>query len=183
MTLVENLFSQSSVFHSQKFRDANSNDWLSLEAMRGKKGLLLVFLSNECPMVKHAFAEILRIVGDYRVIGVNIVGVNARGETLEAMTDFGFRNNMDFPYLYDPDLAIAAELFPAQCPDFFVFDADGEPFYHGRLDDSLPGNGNPSGGYDLRLALDMLLADRKFPQKAKPALGCHLNPTKKPITP
>lgn len=156
---------------TESYRDANTNDFLTLTDIIGKKGTLFIHLRNECPLVEHAFPEILRIVSDYRVLGIGIVGFNSN-DSLDSCIDFGFTNNMDFAYLYDENSILTSALQTQTCPDFYLFHPDGYLFYHGRLDDSLPGNGIPSGGYDLRVALDMLLAGRAKAPFENPTEKC-----------
>ena len=60
-----------------RLRDANSNFYYSLEDLKGKKGTLVIFISNNCPHVLHALPEILMIAGDYKIQGIGIISINS----------------------------------------------------------------------------------------------------------
>ena len=54
--------------------DVITSNRYSLENIRGKKGTLIMFISNHCPFVKHVNEEIVRLAGDYRVGSWTIPG-------------------------------------------------------------------------------------------------------------
>ena len=161
-----------------RLKDTNSNFHYSFEDLKGKKGTLVLFISNDCPYVIHALPEILMISGDYKVQGLGIIAINSSDaekqpqESPEMMTEFAFKNSFDFPYLYDETQEVAKE-FNATCtPDFYLFDVEEKLFYHGQLDDSRPANGITLSGSDLRNAIDALIYNRSFSEMQKPSSGC-----------
>ncbi|HEU0137506.1 MAG TPA: redoxin domain-containing protein, partial [Flavobacterium sp.] len=92
---------------SFRLKDTNSNFHYTFDDLRGSKGTLIMFLSNQCPHVLHALPEILMIAADYRVQGLGIIAINSNqpfmnsGESPEMSSEFAFRNSIDFPYLLD----------------------------------------------------------------------------------
>lgn len=164
-----------------RLRDTNSNFHYSFEDLKGKKGTLVIFLSNDCQHTLHALPEILMIAGDYKVQGIGIISINSNDfakspqDNLAMMTDFAFKNSFDFPYLYDQSQEVA-KAYKAICtPDFYLFNAEDKLFYRGQLDDSKPGNGISLSGSDLRNAIDGLLYNRSFSEIQKPSSGCDIN--------
>src|SRR5688500_13271076 len=127
------------------------------ESFRGKP-LLVVFLCNHCPYVKHVKHELAQLGRDLSARGVAMVGISsndivaypadAPDKMAEDKRAFGYT----FPYLFDADQKVAAAFHAACTPEHYLFDADGKLFYRGQLDDSRPNNGKPVTGRDVRAA-------------------------------
>ena len=161
-------------------KDTNSNYNYSYDELKGSKGTLVIFMCNHCPYVIHAVEEILRIANDYRVQGIGIIAISSNDANQypqdgpEMMTEFAFKNKIDFPYLYDKSQLVAKAYDAACTPDFFLFDANDTLFYRGQLDDSRPNNGIPLNGYDLRSAIDAIIYNRTLASPQKPSVGCNI---------
>jgi peroxiredoxin len=161
-------------------KDTNSNYFYSFDALRGQRGTLVMFICNSCPYVLQAIAEILKVANDYRVQGIGMIAVSSNDairfpqDAPTEMTEFAFRNKIDFPYLYDENQQFAKALDVQCTPDFYLFDATDKLFYHGRIDDSRPGNNITSSGTDLRSAIDALLYNRTLATPQKPSIGCSI---------
>ena len=61
--------------------------------------------------------------------------------------------------MFDEDQQVAKSYYAACTPDFSVFNPQMQCVYRGQLDDSRPGNNKPKTGGDLRLVLDLVLAN------------------------
>ncbi len=174
------LHSQSEIF-SVSLRDSNSNDFYSLSDLRGPLGTLVFFLGSDCPFVAHCIEEILRIANDYRVQGIGFIGIDANpsgsnsAKNFNAAKEFAFQNHFDFPYLFDQEQELSKAFDLKYFPDFYLFDNQNTLCYHGRLDESLPGNGIPLSGSDLRHAIDSLVCNRSLAAAKKPGSGCPIN--------
>lgn len=163
---------------SFRLEDTNSNYHYSFDELKGNIGTLVIFICNHCPYVIHAIEEIVMIANDYRVQGIGIIAISSNDaqkypeDGPKEMTEFAFRNKMEFPYLYDETQEVA-KAYDATCtPDFFLFDAGNRLLYRGQLDDSRPGNGIATGGADLRGAIDSLIYNRSLAPLQKPSIGC-----------
>ncbi len=163
-----------------RLKDTNSNYFYSFRDLKGPKGTLVIFLSNDCPFVNHALEEILMIAHDYRVHGIGIISISSNDAQQEPhdgpayMAEFAFKNSIGFPYLYDDRQEVARELSATCAPDFYLFDSNDHLFYHGQLDDSRPGNNIPLSGTDLRSAIDAVIYNRTLPDLQKPSGGCDI---------
>lgn len=163
-----------------RLKDTNSNDYYSFEELKGSKGTLVMFLCNHCPFVHHVISEILMIANDYRVHGIGIIAISSNDaekypqDGPEMMTEFAFKNKIDFPYLYDESQEVAKAFDAACTPDFFLFDNQDKLFYRGQLDDSRPGNNIPLSGNDLRAAIDAVIYNRSLASPQKPSVGCNI---------
>jgi peroxiredoxin len=153
---------------------------VSLEDFAGAPAMLVVFMCNHCPYVKHVADGLAALAREYQGRGVAVVGINsndARGfpdDSPQKMADEVQLRGYTFPYLYD-ETQEAAKAYHAACtPDFFVFDKSRKLVYRGQMDDSRPGSSIPVTGKDLRAALDALLAGKPVPSQQKPSLGCNI---------
>jgi len=154
--------------------------WVSLSDFRGKKALVVIFMCNHCPYVKHVAQELTRVSSDYMPKGIGFVGINSND--VEAHPDDGpdmmkaeaTKQGYPFPYLYDADQSVAIAYRAACTPDIFVFDSAHRLVYRGQLDDSRPKTDRPVTGKDLRSALDCVLADRNVATEQKPSIGCNI---------
>jgi peroxiredoxin len=142
--------------------------------------LLVMFVCNHCPFVKHVRDELAAIGRDYGPRGVAIVAISSNdvekypADAPDAMKREAAEAGYTFPYLFD-DTQDVAKAYRAACtPDFFLFDASTRLAYRGQLDDSRPGNGKPVTGRDLRAALDTVLAGRSPDAEQVPSIGCNI---------
>ena len=147
---------------------------------KASAGLLVVFLCNHCPYVKHIQRELAAIGREYIPKGIAMVGINANDavahpdDSFTRMGEEAWRAEYSFPYLYDETQAVAKAYRAACTPDFFLFDRDRMLVYRGQLDDARPGKETPVTGRDLRRALDALLAGRPISEEQQPSMGCNI---------
>ena len=160
--------------------DTVSGETISLGSFAGKKGLLVMFICNHCPYVKHVNEELVRLGNDYAGSDIGIVAISANDaahypddapDKLKAgAEELGYR----FPYCHD-ETQQTAQAYTAACtPDFFLFDAGHDLVYRGQLDDSRPNSGIPVTGRDLRGAIDAVVAGTAINSDQKPSIGCNI---------
>ena len=146
----------------------------------GAPALLVVFLSNHCPFVKHLADHFAGIAAEYRKRGVAVVGINANDVTTHPddspakMKEEEVRRGYTFPYLFDESQEVAKAYRAACTPDFFLFGADGTLAYRGQYDASRPSLGVPVTGQDLRSAMDAVLAGKPPVAEQVPSVGCNV---------
>ncbi|MDY7109349.1 MAG: thioredoxin family protein [Planctomycetota bacterium] len=153
---------------------------VSLDDLAGARALLVMFICNHCPFVKHVAPELAALGREYQDKGVAVVAINSNDvanypddqpEKMAAEVD---RRGYTFPYLYDETQEVAKAYRAACTPDFYVFDGDQRLIYRGQLDESRPGNDVAVTGSDLRAALDAALAGAAPPDEQKPSTGCNI---------
>lgn len=142
--------------------------------------VLVMFICNHCPYVRHVQGELARLAEDVQRRGVAVVGISSNDvaqypeDGPEEMAAEARRGGYTFPYLYDESQDVA-RTFGAVCtPDFFLYDGDRKLAYRGQMDDSRPGNDVPPNGADLRAAVDAVLAGKPAPQPQHPSIGCSI---------
>lgn len=153
---------------------------MSLGEIATGKGLVVMFICNHCPFVKHVAPELVRLTKDYEARGIRFVGISSNdvaaypADSPEMMKQEAAAQGYTFPYLFDETQQVAQAYRAACTPDFYIFDQDKRLVYRGQLDDSRPGNGKPLNGSDLRGALDQLLSDADLPADQRPSIGCNI---------
>ena len=153
---------------------------VSLSDFDAAAALVVVFMCNHCPFVKHILDDFVGLVKEYESKGVAFVGINSNDvdnypqDRPERMAQIAGEAGFTFPYLYDASQEVARSYHAACTPDFFVFDKERELVYRGQMDDSRPGNGVPITGADLRAALDAVLGGKPVPEEQRPSMGCNI---------
>ena len=153
---------------------------VSLSDFEGAPALLVVFMCNHCPYVKHVADALAQLAREYQQRGVAVVGINSNDaeqypdDSPEKMAEEAAARGYTFPYLYDETQEVAKAYRAACTPDFYVFDKDRKLVYRGQMDDSRPDSGIPVTGADLRAALDAVLEGKPIPAEQKPSIGCNI---------
>jgi len=153
---------------------------VSLDDFDGIPCLLVMFICNHCPFVKHIREQLAQFGLEYQAKGLGIVAINSNdvanhpddspAKMREEVASAGYT----FPYLFDESQAVAKAYRAACTPDFFMFDRDLRLVYRGQFDDSRPSNATPVTGSDLRAAADALLEGRQIAGDQKPSIGCNI---------
>jgi thiol-disulfide isomerase/thioredoxin len=160
--------------------DTLSGKRVALGDSKAKKGLVLMFICNHCPYVKHIQDGLVALGKDYEKKDVALIAVNANDaasypeDAPEKMAEVAKAKGYRFPYLYDETQDVARAYQAACTPDFFVYDSARKLVYRGQFDGSRPGNGIPVTGQDLRAAIDLVLAGKTVPAYQKPSVGCNI---------
>ncbi len=142
--------------------------------------LVVIFLCRHCPYVVHVLPEILRLAADHLPRGTAFVGISSNDaasypdDSPENLARMARDHVIPFPVLHDASQETARAFEAACTPEFYVYDAGRTLRYHGRLDGSTPGNGQPCDGSELRRALDTLLAGRPLVESQHPSMGCNI---------
>ncbi len=154
--------------------------FVSLSDFQGKQGLVVIFMCNHCPYVKHVAPELARISKDYMPQGIGFVGVSSNDSDAYPddgpvkMAEEAAIRGYTFPYLFDEDQSVAIAYNAACTPDIFLFDSELKLVYRGQLDDSRPKTDRPLTGEDLRDALDCVLNHQPIPSEQRPSIGCNI---------
>lgn len=161
--------------------DAITGQTLTLQALKGSRATVILFICNHCPYVIHVKQTLIDIARHYAEFGVSVIAISANDiveypqdapdKMRELMQDWG---NPFAAYLFDETQAVAKAYQAACTPDIYLFDADLACVYRGRLDGSTPKNTVISDGQDLRQALDDLLAGRAVSDEQIPSIGCNI---------
>ena len=131
---------------------------VSLDDLAGS-ALVVTFICNHCPYVKHVAAGLAALGRDLADQGVAMVAISSNDVVTypqdgpDQMATEARRHGWTFPYLYDETQDVARAFSAACTPDTFVFDGERRLVYRGQLDNFPPrerfaGDGcrRPGGG-------------------------------------
>ena len=153
---------------------------VTLDSLKDSKALVVMFICNHCPFVKHVADELAKLGRDYQPKAVAVVAIqsndaiNYPDDSPAKMKREREQRGYSFPYLYDESQEVAKTYKAACTPDFYVFDGEQKLVYRGQLCDSRPKSDIPVTGRDLRAAIDAVLAGEKPSADQKPSMGCNI---------
>lgn len=151
-----------------------------------REALLVVFTCNHCPYAKAKIDTLNALAEDYD--GVAVVGINPNDaeaypeDSTERMRELVADGSVRYDaYLRDESQDVARTYGAVCTPDPFLFVTDGgtgtfELAYHGRLDDALTPDEEPSGepGFEMREAIEAVLAGEEPTDEFRPSRGCSI---------
>jgi peroxiredoxin len=114
----------------------------TLDAVRGPKGTLVMFICNHCPYVKAVIDRIVRDVSELQELGIGAVAIMSNDtdaypeDSFDNMRRFAELHHFPFPYVIDRTQEVGRAYGAVCTPDFFGFDAALGLQYRGRLDAS-----------------------------------------------
>lgn len=153
----------------------------TLETFAEDEALLVVFTCNHCPYAEAKFDLLNDLAATYG--DVSIVGINPNDaadypeDSFEKMQEYVESGRIQYDaYLRDDEQAVA-RAYGAECtPDPFLFQRSDDEFrlvYHGRLDDAMDPEDEPSR-FPVREAIDAVLADESADLEWHPSRGCSI---------
>jgi thiol-disulfide isomerase/thioredoxin len=133
-------------------------------------------VTTDCPLSNGYAPEMIRIAQAYAPRGVLTYAV--QGDTtipVEEVRRHAREYGYSFPALLDPRQVLARHTGATVTPEAVVLSGDGAVLYLGRIDNRVEDFGKTrieATEFDLREALDAVLAGRAIPHPRTRALGC-----------
>lgn len=152
----------------------------SLQALRGPKGTLVIFICNHCPYVKAVIDRIVRDAEELAAYGVSAVAISSNDtvhypeDSFDNMKRFAQVHRFGFPYLFDESQDVARAYGAACTPDFFGFNERLELQYRGRLDASRKEAAHAGVRRDLFEAMKSVALTGRGPREQTPSIGCSI---------
>jgi peroxiredoxin len=153
---------------------------VELAELAGNKALLVIFMCNHCPYVKHVADQLKTLSDDYMPLGLSVVAISSNDaekypdDSLQAMATEKAERGYQFAYLFDESQEVAQKYAAACTPDFYLFDSEQKLAYRGQLDSSRPKSDTPVTGEDLRAAIDAVLSGQSPSEQQTPSIGCNI---------
>jgi len=142
--------------------------------------LLVVFMCNHCPYVKHVEKKLVELANQLQDEGIGVVAISANDpvaypdDAPDQLAAQAERLGMRFPYLFDETQEVAKAYRAATTPDLFLFDREHRLFYRGRFDAARPKQPTPVTGEDLLGAVRRLVKGEAPPDPQYPSVGCSI---------
>ena len=157
------------------------NEMISLNAFKGEKATLVMFICNHCPYVKAIIKDLAIDCNELKKDGINTIAImsndtkNYPEDSFENMIKFAKENKFDsINYVIDETQQIAKKYGAVCTPDFFGYNKDLKLQYRGRfkeLKDLKPVNNKES---DLKQAMRMIAETQQGPKEQMPSMGCNI---------
>jgi len=160
-----------------KMKNVDGNQ-VTIAAVAGPKGTLVVFTCNHCPFAKAWQSRLVELGNAYPAKGVGVIAINSNDPTNYQEDDFPVmqarakENGFQFPYVVDSTSDVARDFGASHTPEAFLFDKDGKLVYHGAIDDDR----DPASvtKHYLRDALDAVVAGAPVPIAETKSVGCSI---------
>lgn len=151
----------------------------TLSELRGKNGLLVMFICNHCPYVKSVRDRIIRDARELKELGIHSVAIMSNDpadypeDSFDSMKQVAQELHFPFPYLYDETQEVAKRYGAVCTPDFFGYNQDLKLQYRGRLDESHK-DPVPNARRDLFEAMKQVAQTGRGPKDQIPSMGCSI---------
>ncbi len=153
-------------------------DQNSLYNLKGTNGVLVMFICNHCPYVRHIENKISQETKRIKKIGVNSIAVMSNDQSLykedsdKDLINQIERAKFEFPYIVDISQEIGKS-FDAKCtPEFYYFNKKMELKYRGRLDSN--GKDSSMGAPELYYAIEETISKGYCSFRQYPSMGCSI---------
>jgi len=152
----------------------------SSEEWNGKKAIVVFFTTTDCPLSNNDGPDMTRTWRDYAARGIAFYAVQAdttiaEAEAVQHAREYQFA----FPVLFDPKQVLVKMTGATTIPEAALLSADGKLLYLGRIDNRVEDfdkrRPQPTE-FDLRAALDAVLAGKPVAHPRTKAFGCAINP-------
>lgn len=162
--------------------DAVSGEMRTLDqiASARPKGLLVMFICNHCPYVKHIADGIAALGRELLSLDIAVVAISSNDaarypdDSPPRLKDEAVQRGYEFPYLFDETQQVAKRYRAACTPEMYLFDSDRKLVYRGQFDDSRPKNDVAVTGSSVRAAAQALLAGNPPLEEQKASIGCNI---------
>jgi peroxiredoxin len=143
---------------------------INLNDIKGTNGVVLIFVSAQCPVVRGYNERMNQLAIAYKAKGINVVGVNANvtesPEQIKAHADATYK----FPVYIDKGAVVADKLGATVTPEAYFLDGKNTLLYHGAIDNDR--SGEKVTEHFLTAAFDSSLAGKKIEHSSRNAFGC-----------
>lgn len=162
-------------------------EWVDLDGTRHRvtesvreKGLVMVYLSVDCPISNRCLPEVEALAADLARRGLGVVRVYAHAqETPDLIRSHGAEYGLKSEVFRDVDWSVARSFGVSHTPEAVAVDRGGRVIYSGRINDQFErlGVSRPQPTrHDLADALEAHLSGRNPPVRRVPAVGCRFRP-------
>ena len=165
----------------EEFASVNDKT-ISLEKMRGKNGLLVMFSCNTCPYVIKSQPRTREMMAYAAERGIGMVIINSNEgyrndeDSPEAMAAYAEKQEYKVPYVIDEKSKLADAFGATRTPEVYLFDATGKLLYKGAMEDN-PANPSESKQLFLKNAIDNMLAGASIDPNSTKSIGCSIKRT------
>ncbi|MGV8040472.1 MAG: thioredoxin family protein [Thermoanaerobaculaceae bacterium] len=161
-----------------KMKNVDGNE-VSIAAVKGTKGTLVVFTCNHCPYVKAWEGRLAELGNAFQGQGIGVIFVNPNDaakyeeDSFENMQARATKLGLKVPYVVDATSDVARAFGAGKTPEVYLFDAAGTLVYQGTVDDNAEKPEAVTKTY-LKDALTAVAAGQVPAVQQTKALGCSI---------
>ena len=159
---------------------STENKKVSLDNIKGKNGILIMFICNHCPYVKAVINDIVEDAKYFESLEIKSTAImsndvkNYPEDSFDNMIAFSKSNNFSFPYLFDETQDVAKNYGAVCTPDFFGYNKNLELQYRGRIRELKNLKPVREGDSDLKIAMKLIAETGNGPKNQIPSMGCNI---------
>ena len=157
-----------------------SENYLSLEQLKGKNGTVIAFICNHCPYVI-AIAERLSLEArELKKLSINTIAIMSNDvsqypeDSFDNMKLFSKKYDFNFSYLYDETQEVAKNYGAVCTPDIFGFNSLLKLAYRGRIDSGVMKSKNDKIDRELFNAMIKVKEEGIGPNEQFNSFGCSI---------
>ena len=150
---------------------------VTLNDLKNKNGLLVMFSCNTCPYVVKNQARTIEVCSFAAKKGIGVAVLNSNeatrtgSDSFEEMQEYAKDQNYVWKYAVDKNSELADAFGATRTPEVFLFDKTGKLVYHGAIDDN-PSDASSVSRKHLWVAMDEMLEGKEVTQKQSRSVGC-----------
>ncbi len=162
----------------KKMKDISGKE-VSFKDEMNKKGLLVMFSCNTCPVVRAYQSRTIEACKYARDKQIGVILLNSNeayrgsGDSYTDMKNYASEQNYSWSYVVDDHSVMANAFGASRTPECFLFNADGKLVYHGAIDDNQNGPDEVTRKH-LVVAMDEMLAGKDVSVKNTRSVGCNI---------
>ena len=159
---------------------STENKKVSLDDIKGKNGILIMFICNHCPYVKAVINDIVEDTKYLESLEIKSAAImsndveNYPEDSFDNMIAFSKSNNFSFPYLLDETQDVAKNYGAVCTPDFFGYNKNLELQYRGRIRELKNLKPVRKEDSDLKIAMKLIAETGNGPKNQIPSMGCNI---------
>ena len=159
---------------------STENKKVSLDDIKGKNGILIMFICNHCPYVKAVINDIVEDTKYLESLEIKSTAImsndvkNYPEDSFDNMIAFSKSNNFSFPYLLDETQDVAKNYGAVCTPDFFGYNKNLELQYRGRIRELKNLKPVREEDSDLKIAMKLIAETGNGTKNQIPSMGCNI---------
>ena len=150
---------------------------LTLDGVKGEKGLLVIFSCNTCPWVVkwEDRYPVVQKMAEANDIGMILLNPNEdyrdKGDGMQDMILYAEKAGYTIPYVLDKNHRVADAFGASRTPHVYLFDSEDKLVYVGAIDDNANSAADVEEFY-IRDAIEQLSAGQPITTASTKSIGC-----------
>lgn len=144
-----------------------------LSSLKEPIGIVVIFVSNDCPFVESYNNRIDQIHNQFNDQGIKLVLINSNSSDQKSGQEIA-EQEYSYPYLIDPDQKISKLFEARKTPEAFLLRPNGSQYhvvYRGAIDDNPQNEDDVDFSY-LVNAIDRMLQKKAIGRISRHPIGC-----------